>query len=311
MGGNDKKQAEEGLTGVGDKVSNAAKQTPEEAQQYSGSFDIGNLLKQISEYQMGVGQAPAGYQNANQQFLNQTGDVGQNYYNQILKQSQDPYANYESSLQPALQQAQDATNQYYQKRGLINSGLAIEGMGRAGVDLAIKEAQGRMDAYQNSMGNVSGYLSNIQNTSQNNYGNLANLYNTQQQAGQTSMGRQATGAVNAGQYYSYPYQAQLGSYYGGQAALQALPGQLISGGSQIAAAAATPVPVCWVASEIFGGWYEPKTIIVRKWIINKAPKWFKEFYIKNGEYIALFISNKPILKLILKPLFELFAKWGA
>ena len=41
-----------------------------------------------------------------------------------------------------------------------------------------------------------------------------------------------------------------------------------------------------------------------------AMKIFKKFYLKQGEDIALFIHDKPILKIILKPLFEYFAFRG-
>mgnify|MGYP001558513834 CR=1 FL=1 len=64
---------------------------------------------------------------------------------------------------------------------------------------------------------------------------------------------------------------------------------------------------CWIAAEIFGGWNKPKTCLVRYYIGNIAPDWFRNFYIKYGERIAKFIHNKPILKLVLRPLFEYFA----
>jgi hypothetical protein len=76
------------------------------------------------------------------------------------------------------------------------------------------------------------------------------------------------------------------------------------------AAATNPAGACWVASEIFGGWFEPKTVMARYYILNLAPSWFRKFYIKYGERIAKFIHNKPILKLILRPLFEYFALKG-
>lgn len=68
--------------------------------------------------------------------------------------------------------------------------------------------------------------------------------------------------------------------------------------------------LCWVAKEIFGSWEHPKTIAARYYIRNLAPKWFKDFYLKYGERIAKFISNKPLLKLLLRPLFEYFANKG-
>jgi hypothetical protein len=77
----------------------------------------------------------------------------------------------------------------------------------------------------------------------------------------------------------------------------------VSSAAQAALAAAAS---CWVASEIFGGWYAPKTVLARFYINNIAPKWFKNLYLKYGERIAEFIHNKPILKIIIKPLFEMF-----
>lgn len=71
-----------------------------------------------------------------------------------------------------------------------------------------------------------------------------------------------------------------------------------------------PGPFCWVAAEIFGGWFDPKTIGARNYIGSMAPKWFKALYIKYGERVAKFISNKPIFKSLLRPVFELFARLG-
>lgn len=65
---------------------------------------------------------------------------------------------------------------------------------------------------------------------------------------------------------------------------------------------------CWVASEIFGGWFHPMTVKARYYVNNQAPSWFKEFYLKYGERIAKFISDKPMLKAMIKPLFVYFAK---
>lgn len=61
--------------------------------------------------------------------------------------------------------------------------------------------------------------------------------------------------------------------------------------------------MCWVASEIFGGWSVPETINTRFYMIFLAPKWFRNLYLKYGKIIARFISNKPLLKKVLKPLF--------
>ena len=67
---------------------------------------------------------------------------------------------------------------------------------------------------------------------------------------------------------------------------------------------------CWVAKEVFGSWEHPKTIQARNFIQNIGPECFKEFYMEYGERIAAFISDKPILKKMLRPLFEVFAFIG-
>ena len=236
----DKASAEQGIMQAGQGITQASQETPAEAQQYAGSFDIGQLLKQLFEYQQGLGQAPQGYISPEQQYLRQGGELGKSYYDQTLRGVQDPYAAYESQLQPSLKLTEDYINRSYQQRGLLRSGLPIESMGRAGVELAIKEAQDRMNFRGQELargGELSQYTQGI---GQQNVANLANLYGQQQGYGQQTKGRATTGAVNAAGYYAYPGQAQLGSYYGGQAALQALPGQLIGAAGQAAGAMYNP-----------------------------------------------------------------------
>jgi len=83
----------------------------------------------------------------------------------------------------------------------------------------------------------------------------------------------------------------------GQLAIQAIP-MLVS-------------MFCWVAAEIFeDGMYGAKTSACRHYIGNIGPKWFKRFYVKHGESFAAFIHDKPIIKAILRPLFEYFAWRG-
>lgn len=86
---------------------------------------------------------------------------------------------------------------------------------------------------------------------------------------------------------------------------------VIGGGAAAYGSYAGLAIACWVASEVFN---EPMDGInvsnARRFIMNDAPAWFRNFYWKHGRAIAKFISNKPILKSILKPLFTWFAKKG-
>ncbi len=67
---------------------------------------------------------------------------------------------------------------------------------------------------------------------------------------------------------------------------------------------------CWIASVIFGGWYAPETIDTRYYFKFLAPKFLSKIYLKHGQRLAKYIENKPLLKITLRPLFELFAFLG-
>ena len=56
---------------------------------------------------------------------------------------------------------------------------------------------------------------------------------------------------------------------------------------------------CWVAREVYGI-ENPKWLMFRTWLFNDAPSWFRNLYIKHGERFAKFISNKPVLKTIIR-----------
>jgi hypothetical protein len=56
---------------------------------------------------------------------------------------------------------------------------------------------------------------------------------------------------------------------------------------------------CWVAREVYGI-ENPKWLMFRTWLENDAPAWFRNLYIKYGERFAKFISNKPVLKTIIR-----------
>ncbi len=223
----DKGSAEQGIQAAGSQMYERGKMTPEEEKQYQGSFNIGDILEQLYRYQMGMGQAPTGFMTPEQQYLQQAGPVGQAYYQQTLGGVQDPYAAYESQLQPSLQLAEDYINRGAQQRGLLRSGIPIEQMGRAGVDLSIKEAQDRMNFRGQELargGELSQYTTGLGSS---NIANLQNLYGQKQQYGLTAKGRQAGQAQQAATYQAYPYSASLGAIYGQQAAQAALPGQII------------------------------------------------------------------------------------
>jgi len=67
--------------------------------------------------------------------------------------------------------------------------------------------------------------------------------------------------------------------------------------------------ICWVARAVFGE-SNPKWVQCRHWILNHAPSWFRKFYTKHGEAIGKVVERSKILKLALRPAFEIMAWRG-
>lgn len=220
----EQEEAEQGIAQAGSQMYQRGAMTPEELQQYKASFGTGKDILQMLMGQLGLGPK---YGKTGEEQYQQQGQLAQTLYNQILQQTVNPDAYYMSTLNEQLQQAQDYINRNAQQRGLLRSGIPIENMGRAGVELAIQEANARMNARQQALSNAQSLQQNIGSREQTNIANLMNLYGGQQQYGLQSAQRQAGQAQQAAQYQAYPSQAKLANYYSGQAAQQALPGQLI------------------------------------------------------------------------------------
>lgn len=56
---------------------------------------------------------------------------------------------------------------------------------------------------------------------------------------------------------------------------------------------------CWVAREVYGR-TNPDWLTFREWMMNDAPNWFRQTYIKYGAQFAEFIKDKPRLKWFIK-----------
>lgn len=238
LGGNSGDASDNGanaITGIGNNLASSTAVSPQQANQTSQSFNIGQYLQQLFGQNVGQPGAQTGEASPEAQFQAQ-GPLAQTTYQDILTQAQDPTAGWQSTLAPQLKQAQDQINEYYNSRGLENSGIAIGAMGTAGVDLAIQNAQNEMAYQQQSLSNAQSLSTNTSGLAQTNIQNLLGLYENQQGSGLTAQGLSNQGLEAASQIQAYPQQAALGSYYGGVAAQQALPGQLIGAGGQLGAA---------------------------------------------------------------------------
>ena len=62
---------------------------------------------------------------------------------------------------------------------------------------------------------------------------------------------------------------------------------------------ASAIPFCWVAREVYGI-ENPQWLEFREWMLNDAPSWLRNLYLKYGERTAKFISNKPLVKSIIR-----------
>ena len=74
---------------------------------------------------------------------------------------------------------------------------------------------------------------------------------------------------------------------------------MMGGIGGIAQGLGTYAAACWVAREVYGI-ENPKWLEFRYWMLNDAPSWFRNLYVKYGERFAKFISNKPRIKSIIR-----------
>jgi hypothetical protein len=66
---------------------------------------------------------------------------------------------------------------------------------------------------------------------------------------------------------------------------------------------------CWVAAEIFGGWYEPRTVLVRTWLHeefsqHRFGRIVVALYMRFGERAAGAIRRYPFLRRVFLPVFN-------
>jgi len=64
---------------------------------------------------------------------------------------------------------------------------------------------------------------------------------------------------------------------------------------------------CWVAREVYGT-TNPEWIVFRNWLESEAPEWLDTLYTEEGERFAAFISDKPVLKSIIKMAMDMVVK---
>jgi hypothetical protein len=73
----------------------------------------------------------------------------------------------------------------------------------------------------------------------------------------------------------------------------------IMGGALQAAGTIGAAAICWVAREVYGE-DRAEWMVFRQWLLTEAPEWLLDLYMQEGEHFAKFISDKPILKFLVK-----------
>lgn len=119
----------------------------------------------------------------------------------------------------------------------------------------------------------------------------------------TSAGSAATGSVNAltsAEEADNSWETALSGAIGGI-------GSTVLGASKLAN------PTCWVAAELYGGWDDPRTDLIREWIHQVYSKTlvgeiFYELYIEYGARYADYIKTHKYHRKAAKALFDRFLK---
>ncbi len=154
----------------------------------------------------------------------------------------------------------------------IESGLAQnESFQQAGAQLGITEKgyeAGRENYFQ-SVGDLAQAPGQLENP--------ATSAGTAAMGGAQGQMQGATDIANANNAWIAPVAGMIGSVAG--AAIPHIPS--FGGGGGLAPAGSIPAaanggtfidPLCWVAAEVFGGWYEPRTVLVREWLTTEFVK---------------------------------------
>lgn len=92
-----------------------------------------------------------------------------------------------------------------------------------------------------------------------------------------------------------------------QSANAARSGGIMGGALQAAGSIGAAYMLCWVAREVYGK-DSAEWLVFRHWVLNEAPDWFRDLYMEEGERFAAFISDKPMLKSLVKMGMDIIVK---
>ena len=263
----------------------------------------GNLYGQTQQFQNQYAQGQMGLMaglgsQATQAAFGSLDANSRNIYNTFGQQAYNDLALGSSLNQQETMQAQQSARAAAQSRGLNfsrqGSDMEILNTYQMGQD-RLKQRQGvALQAYnlgqQQQVFGAQTYLSPALQASQP-Y-SLAGIYGGAQQ-GYAGLGQSFL--TPESQYLANIRSNRIQQENADRAAKAQEKAGLYAGIGAIVGAAAK----CWVAREVYGA-DNAKWVFFRDWLESEAPAWLDELYEQEGERFAKFISNKPIIKSVVR-----------
>jgi hypothetical protein len=242
--------------------------------------------------------------NAQNQFSATQGAIG-NYGNQLAKfVSGNPYTQggeYDQTINTGLANTSDAGSNSL--KGALQAQAKLTGQNSA-ADAATAASNAQQNtrnlsadqaqAQQQRISSQAGYNQTALGASSTPIQANQALYGTASGAAQGDLSTAASMAATPG------FWDEVGN------SIASVPGNFAEGAGQGVGKAALG---CWIASEIFGGWYEPRTVLVREWLNVEYAKTFPGnvvmvLYRAIGREVAWLAHRFPPLKWALTPLFN-------
>jgi hypothetical protein len=197
----------------------------------------------------------------------------------------------------------NAVNQNTQQSvGTTMQNLASRGLGATPAGFAADQERQAYQTGASTLGNDYATALSGEHAEALNHFNNANsmLANEGTGAQSSALAAQGTAASNNASLYGtgeQQTQSPLGTALG-------FVGQLAAGSG------AAAITKCWVAAEIFGGWYEPRTVLCREYLFTHVIKSFIgskicDLYTKYGERLAEGIRHSQVLRAVFTPIFNL------
>jgi hypothetical protein len=246
-------------------------------------------------------------QNATNQAVNSLSPWGRDIYNTYGNQALSDLALGSSLNQQETIQAQQAARAAAQARGLNFS--------RQGTDMEILNTynmgQNRLNQRRQAAQQAYGMAQGQQAFGAQAYLNPAlqtsSLYSTSSllQAAQGSFGQMGSQFLQPESQYLANIRANRIQQENANAAASAQrsAGAAAGIGSAVGGALMA-LAICWVAREVYGK-EDVRWQIFRAWLLTEAPEWLFKLYAEHGEEFAQYISDKPILKRIVKSAMDL------